>query len=280
MKTPYTFSILRYVHDIVTGEFVNVGVILFAPKVKYLNALCTVKYSRISTVFLDFNSEHFRKSVKYIQATIKEEGARLLNELPFKEPASSAKGFAARILPISDSSLQFSPEGYGMTDNPEKTLDQIFNRHVDKYYRKVEKTSRSDDDVWKVYKKPLENKNVLEHLKPHHLVGSNYDHEFKHCWKNKQWHVNQPISFDLIHAHEILDKANTWKGRIESLLEGGEEFKFNVLLGSPHNSKGNSSFVKAQNILNTIPCKTEFIKEDEAEEFAENLRKEIEAHTQ
>ena len=280
MKTPYTFSILRYVHDIVTGEFVNVGVILFAPKAKYLSASCTTKYSRISTIFTDFNSEHFRRSVRYIQATIEEEGARLLNELPFKEPATSAKGFATRILPINDSSLQFSPEGYGMTDNPEKTLEQIFSRYVEKYYGKSGRISRTNEDVWKVYQKPLKEKKVLEHLKPHKLVGLNYEHEFKHCWKNQQWHVNQPISFDLIDVHEILDKANTWKGRIESLLEGGEEFKFNVLLGSPHDSKIKTSFIKAQNILHTIPCKPEFIKEDEAEEFAENLRQEIEAHPQ
>jgi hypothetical protein len=280
MKTPYTFSILRYVHDIVTGEFVNVGVILFAPKAKYLSASCTTKYRRISNIFTDFNSEHFRKSVKYIQTTIQEEGARLLNELPFKEPATSAKGFAARILPINDSSLQFSPEGYGMTDNPEKTLQQVFNRYVEKYYGKSERTSRTNEDVWKVYQKPLKEKKVLEHLKPHKLAGLNYEHEFKHCWKNHRWHVNQPISFDLVDAHEILDKANTWKGRIESLLEGGEKFKINVLLGSPHDSFVTPSFIKAQNILNTIPCEREFFKEDEAEEFAENIRQEIEAHFQ
>ncbi len=68
MKIPYTFSILRYVHDIVTGEFVNVGVILFAPKAKYLSASCTTRYSRISKIFSDFDSEHFRKSVRYIRA--------------------------------------------------------------------------------------------------------------------------------------------------------------------------------------------------------------------
>jgi hypothetical protein len=29
MKTPYSFSVLRYIHDVVTGEFINVGVALF-----------------------------------------------------------------------------------------------------------------------------------------------------------------------------------------------------------------------------------------------------------
>jgi hypothetical protein len=32
MKTTYSFTILRYVHDIATGEFVNMGVALYAPE--------------------------------------------------------------------------------------------------------------------------------------------------------------------------------------------------------------------------------------------------------
>jgi hypothetical protein len=279
MKIPYTFSVLRYVHDILTGEFVNIGVILYAPKAKYLNAICTPRYTRLRKMFLDIDGDHFRKSVRYIQAKIEEEGERLLNELPFRDPPVSAKDFASKILPIDDSSLQFSPEGYGLTDNPEKTLEQIYNRYVEKYYEKSARPSRTDEDVWRVYKKPLEEKRILGHLKPHQIVGANYDHEFKYCWKNEKWHVNEPISFDLIDANEILDKAHKWKGRIESLMEGGEPFKFNVLLGSPRDEKVKSSFIKAQNILNTIPCEHDFIKEDEAEAFAEALKKTIAMHT-
>ncbi|MGO9273834.1 MAG: DUF3037 domain-containing protein [Terriglobia bacterium] len=48
MKIPYTFSVLRYVHDPVTTEFVNVGVALYAPDAKYLSAICTPHYARLS----------------------------------------------------------------------------------------------------------------------------------------------------------------------------------------------------------------------------------------
>lgn len=279
MKIPYTFSILRYIHDIVTGEFVNVGVILFAPKAKYLNASCTTKYSRMSKIFSDFNNEHFRKSVRYIQATIEKEGGRLLNELPFKEPAASAKGFAARILPVDDSSLQFSSEGYGMTDDPEKTLEQIFSRYVEKYYEKTERTSRTDEDVWRVYKKPFEENRILSHLKTHKIVGNDYEYEFNYSWKNETWHVNEPISFDLKDPNEIVDKAHKWLGRIESLVDGGEQFTMNILLGSPIESAVRKEYIKAQNILNKMPCDHYFVKEEEANQFAENVKKEIEIHS-
>ena len=32
MKTTFTYTVLRYVHDIATGEFVNMGVALDAPE--------------------------------------------------------------------------------------------------------------------------------------------------------------------------------------------------------------------------------------------------------
>jgi len=41
MKPQYSFTIVRYVHDVVGGEFVNVGVVLYAPDQDYVDAMCT-----------------------------------------------------------------------------------------------------------------------------------------------------------------------------------------------------------------------------------------------
>ncbi len=53
MKTTFTYTVLRYVHDIATGEFVNVGVALYAPEAKYVSALCNPRYSHLSKMFAD-----------------------------------------------------------------------------------------------------------------------------------------------------------------------------------------------------------------------------------
>ena len=44
----YTYCVLRYVHDTTSNEFVNVGVVLYAPKAKYLSALCRTTTARSS----------------------------------------------------------------------------------------------------------------------------------------------------------------------------------------------------------------------------------------
>ncbi len=278
MKILYSFSVLRYIHDIVTGEFINVGVVLYAPKAKFLSAICTSRYGRLSKMFSNISGDHYRQVARYIQARLEEEGERLASELPFDKMPKSVMDFTVRVLPIDDSSLQFSPEGYGLTENPHETLEQIYSRYVEKYYEKTEKHSRSDEDIWKVYKRHLEEKRILGNLKPHQIIGTNYDYEFKYCWKNEKWHIHEPVSFDLLEANFITDKANGWLGRITSLVDGGEPFKLNVLIGSPQDERLKSAFIKAQNIMHRMPCQHEFIREDEAEHFAENLKKEIESH--
>lgn len=278
MKIPYSFTVLRYIHDIVSGEFINVGVVLYAPKARFLSAICTPRYGRISKMFSNVAGDHFKNVTRYIQSKLDEEGERLSTELPFDKLPASVMDFTGRVLPVNDSSLQFSPEGYGVTANAQETLEQIYSRYVEKYYERPEKQSRSDEDIWKVYKKPLEEKRILANLVSHQISGLNYDYEFKYCWKNEQWRIQEPVSFDLVEASSITDKANAWLGRITSLADGGEPFKLNVLIGSPQDERLKSAFVKAQNILHKMPCEHEFIKEDEAEGFAEDLKKEIEAH--
>ncbi|HBR17087.1 MAG TPA: hypothetical protein DD725_05700 [Deltaproteobacteria bacterium] len=217
MKIPYSFTVLRYVHDVLSGEFINVGVVLFAPSAKFLDARCTAKYGRLSKMFSDVNKDHFRKSARFIQDRMEEEGRRLRDELQLEKVPGGIKEVAAKVLPVDDSSLQFSPEGYGLTDDPQKTLDQIYSRYVEKYHEKVERQRRTEDDVWRTFKKPLEEKKVLEHLKPHIIASKDYELEFKHCRKNDVWHAYQPISFDLQDADEIVEKAARWVGRMMSI---------------------------------------------------------------
>lgn len=215
---------------------------------------------------------------RYIQARLEEEGGRLASELPFDKLPLGVLEFTIKILPADDSSLQFSPEGYGVSENLQATLEQLYNRYVEKYYDKPEKHARNDEEVWRVFKKPLEEKRILGNLKPHQIVGNNYEYEFKYCWKNEVWRIHEPVSFDLVETNSITDKANVWLGRIMSLHDGGEPFQLNLLLGAPQDERLKAAYVKAKNIMNNMPCKHEFIAEDEADDFAESLRREIEEH--
>jgi hypothetical protein len=276
MKTPYTFSVLKYVHDPVTLEFANIGVALYAPEAKYLSALCTPHYGRLSKMFARVDGEHFRQLTRYLQDQIDVLGQRLLTELPFDGPARDIQLLLAKVLPRDDSAIQFSPAGAGLTSDPERTLNELYERFVERYAAPAEYPSRNDEEVWRVFKKPLEERHVIRCLKAKRIVAPNYDYEFKTARKNEIWHAYEPVSFDLVEASSILDKANTWLGRIGSLIDSRDKFKPYFLLGSPREEKLRTPFVKAQNILHKMPCDHEFVQENEAEDFAEELKKEVE----
>jgi hypothetical protein len=137
---------------------------------------------------------------------------------------------------------------------------------------------RDDEDVWKVFREPLEKRHLTSHLTPKRIVASSYDYEFERSWKNEIWHVCEPVSFDMVDAGSILDKANRWVGRATSLNDSSEQFKIHMLLGEPQDDRLQNTFVKAQNILNKMPGQKEFIRESEAEAFADELAREVHAH--
>lgn len=278
MRTPYSFSVLRYIHDPVTQEFVNIGVAMYSQQAGFFRAVCTTHYARITHLFTKIDGNRFRQLARHIQEQVNAVGESLVSELPF-EPGRIIEHLLGRVLPPDDSSLQFStPAGVGLSHDLEKTLNELFDRYVERYAARPGATRRDDEDVWRVFREPLERQAVTSHLTPKRIVASNYDFDFERAWKNSIWHVYQPVSFDMVDAGSMLDKANRWVGRAASLNDSSELFKIHLLLGEPQDEGLKPTFIKAQNILNKMPGQKEFVRESEAEAFAEELGREIKAH--
>jgi len=278
MKTTYSFVVLRYAHDVVSGEFVNVGVALYAPEVKYIDCLCNTRYGRLTRMFITVDGDYFRGLVKYIEARFEEMGDKLRSELPLHGTPKNIAEIAKSILPPDDSSLQWSEAGGGITDDPAKTLEELYVRFVERYEERQQRPRREDGDVWRVFKRELETRHVLSHLKTKRIVAQNYEYEFQHAWKNQKWHLYEPVSFDLIEPDSLLDKANRWLGRAMTLNDSSEPFKLHLLLGEPALDSLRSAYTKAENILNKIPVEKEFVRERDAQEFSETLASEIAVH--
>jgi Protein of unknown function (DUF3037) len=277
MKVAYSFSVLRYVHDPVSQEFVNIGVAVFSPKARYLRATCTTNYGRISHLFEKIDGQRFRQLTRAIQEQIRSVGEDYKRSLPF-ESAPTVDQLLARVLPPDDSGIQFSKAGVGLSADLDQTLDKLYQRHVERYAALGESPRRTDEDVWRVFREPLDRVNITQRLKPKQIVAPSYEYEFERSWKNEIWHVYEPVSFDMVEAASVLDKANRWVGRATSLMDSSEPFRIHMLLGEPTDDRLKGTFVKAQNILNKMPVKKEFIHESEAQAFAEELAREVTKH--
>src|SRR2546421_12030119 len=61
---PYTYSVIRYLHDPATGEMLNIGVILCAPAARVIEGRLEFRYERLSDAFVDFDGEHYRRTLQ------------------------------------------------------------------------------------------------------------------------------------------------------------------------------------------------------------------------
>jgi hypothetical protein len=261
----------------VTQEFINIGIAVFSQEARYFRAICTTRYARITSLFQKIDGQRFRQLSQYIQDQICAVGREYETALPF-ESGATIEGLLARVLPPDDSAIQFSKAGVGLSSDLDRTLNELFQRHVERYALSGEAPSRSDEDVWHVFREPLDRAFVTPRLKPKRIVAANYEYPFQQAWKNEIWHVYEPVSFDLVEASSMLDKANRWVGRATSLMDSADPHRIYLLLGGPQDERLQPSFIKAQNILNKMPGGPEFIQESEADDFAQELAREVQGH--
>jgi DUF3037 family protein len=132
MKVAYSFSTLRYVHDPVTQEFVNVGVAIFSPEARYFRAICTPSYSRVTRMFGKIDGQGFRQFSRHIQDRICAMG-QAYSSASAPEGKLTMEGMLAKILPADDSALQFSSVGVGLSGDLDRTLNELYQRHVQRY---------------------------------------------------------------------------------------------------------------------------------------------------
>lgn len=277
MKTTYSYVSLRYVHDVVTGEFANIGVVLYAPDERLLEARFTTSYERLNAIFLKIDNAHFRALMRYLTNRFEEIGEDLQNSLDLL-PVGGIAQLVRQVLPPDDSSLQWSEVGGGFTEDAEETLRQLFARLVERYVRESELPSRTDDEIARPFKAALERRHVAQKLRQKKIEARDYQYEFAFGWQNSVWHVYEPVSFDLMNPGSIIEKANTWLGRGTALQDSREKFKLHLLLGEPRQPGTSKAFEHARHLLARIPGHPELVREDRLSEFADDVAERVSQH--
>lgn len=277
MKTAYSYVTLRYVHDVVTGEFANIGVVVYAPDQRALQARFTTSYERLNAIFLKIDHAHFRAMVRYLSNRFAEMAEGLRDSLALT-PVTNLKELVRQVLPPDDSSLQWSETSGGLTSNLEQTVQELYARLVERYERSAEQQSRSDEDVARPFKAKLERKKVGLKVGEKQITAKDYDYNFQFAWKNSVWHLYEPVSFDLIDPGSIVEKANKWLGRGVALQDANEQFKLYFLLGEPKQPATRKAFDHARHLLQKIPGQTKLVRESELDEFTDRVATDIAQH--
>ncbi|HEY0461236.1 MAG TPA: DUF3037 domain-containing protein [Pyrinomonadaceae bacterium] len=277
-RLSYTYCSVKYVHDPAAGEMLNIGVLLFSAEKRQVVAKFERTYERLSSVFANFDGNHYRAVISNLEYSVLRLNRNFEPSLFNKEPFKDIKELFGLLVPDLGLSIQFGTVLAGITNDLEDEVERIFHRLITSQYPQKEKRSRSDEEVWAVFNRPLAKKQLTQYLKPKHFTSNEYDLKFDYTYKNHKTHILDPITMDYAQEESIQSKAIKILGQAITL-EGNKEIgKLYLLLGEPRTAAHYKAYIKAKNLLNKIPLEKEFVEEREAEDFAKELASEMKRH--
>ena len=275
--TSYHFSILRYVHDASTEEFVNIGVAMWMPDRSKLLFRVNERISRLSNFFKDIDGPSYRQMICNIKSASDFEWASDNIDTAYlsKNAADYASEVFDGIVREDASCFQWSRLMSGISKDAERRFDELFEEFVRYHESPPASHLRSSvTGIWKEVQHALKLHDLDRHVRYNEKIQApNYDYTFRMGWNNGMRQVLEPISFALKEPKRIVDKANTWSGRLFSLSKDNT-FGFTAVVAPPEN--GNmEAFNDGLAILNGAKSTRAIITEDEINDFMFEIEKEL-----
>lgn len=230
-KVTYEYQLLRYRHDVASGEFVNIGLVYFDPKTGFLRTRMTEKKSRLSHFYGQISGDFLLKSLKALQCAFSDLGKKIIDkQLIF----NYIEHLTASVLPADDNTLFFSEPFNGFHFDHQKAFESLYERLIGQYSKETTEPRHDDHYAWtKVYKQYFDEQKITKCLKLHQIKTQCDVIDFDHSVKNGIWHCVQPLSFDLKKKQDIKDKIYRWSGLVNELQTVEETHHIYLMLLMP-----------------------------------------------
>ena len=277
MKKTYSYTIIKYVHDPVADEALNVGVLVYAVESRFIESRFEYNFERYSQAFANFDSQHYRQVLRNFETAIEDLREQMAAGDLFSQLPSDAPAVVARVWPDTYLSFRSGPSLRGIASNLAGVAAELFRRFVESQYASSRQVRRSDEEVWGTYRRKL-----LGTVGPRALKEKTFSTEalsvtFPYCVKNEKWHILHPISFDYARSSSIADTAAKWLGETTVLADNDEmrSAKLYLLLGAPTDKRYAEAYTRAKRILEKIPIPHSVYEEHQVNEFAADIAEHV-----
>lgn len=239
MKAKYEAVAVRYVHDVLTGEFLNIGVVVMCHTQGFLRSRFISQWTRVTDAFCNADKVHLVRVVAALQSECaswmkheEKQGTKTMF------PDEHIGTFLRRVVPDLDGAIQFSPVAMGLASDLEVATEQMFVRYVTKHSPTLEASeSRTDEEIWQRFAAQTGRRKLLEKLRPHELVGEHFSLTFESSWVNGVVNVVQSISLDMKQPRDISEKSVSWFGKVKALTPKRSHSLVSLLVGLPPSSR-------------------------------------------
>ncbi len=277
----YTYSLIRFRPDLISGESINVGVVLLSRDARQISVRMQPRLGHVSKLWPSLRIRFAEKYLKRLAGDLTVQSLLSYDDLFGSEEFKSSCDFVSRVLPKDSSSVFFDFGGCGVTVDIEAEADILMESLVRNV--KVVKRSRKDDAaVWTGIKRHFDERGVTRYLTGFSVQGKLDQMHFDHAWQNGKWHCLKPMSFDYLNGNDIREKARSWAGNWSALIEASEDFTPYLILSRPSSESLLEPYNQVKSLLTEIPGpngkKAEVLEEDDAATLAERFKGMISEH--
>jgi hypothetical protein len=221
MNTACHYAIVRFTPFVETGEFANVGILMFAPNARYFGfKLLGNRYARVTNFFEQMDAKVFRSSMN----TFREELQRIDGMLKRMGTDRRLKTLDregtlrlwGEIIKPRETMLRFSESRVVLATEPRAKLQALYEYYVERNFVNREYQEQMLERGVRGW---LREANLLDRFHPARVGNDEYHAQFPFVAgpDDKPEKIIKPLNLDYAEASKIIDHGGQWIVRINAL---------------------------------------------------------------
>lgn len=221
MNTACHYAIVRFMPFVETGEFANVGVVMFAPNARYFGfKLLGNRYARVTNFFEQMDAKVFRASM----STFREELQRIdgmLKQLGTDRRLKTLDRDGAvrlwgEIIKPRETMLRFSDSRVVLAEEPRAKMLALFEYYVERNFVNRE---YQEQILERGVRGWLRDAKLLNQFHAGRVGNDEYHAQFPFVAgpDDKPEKIIKPLNLDYAEASKIIDHGGQWVVRINAL---------------------------------------------------------------
>jgi len=279
MSGVFKYSLLKYVHSDLLGEYLNVGILLYFPDSDILRFVFPKSLARLKDLYKDHFSEKLVLSIlKTLDQTSRERNIhRNLSSSNFIQYDFS--DLQQWLLPVDSTALRFGPVKTAVAYGQEEIIVRDYFKMFFSYFeRNVAHGKRNDEDfISKKLKGILRRKDseyqrfIIPDAEVSAPILPDGKFLFDFSWNNHVTHYVKPISFDLVESKSINTKAAQYFGYLSALADQIGNDSIDILTTRPQDRNLWGNYDKALTMIDKVAIKKNIIPQSDYENYAQDL---------
>ena len=276
MKNIFQFSLFQYHNSLVSGEVLNIALLVLFPEQRKLHFLYPSSLTRLKAAYPNAVAERTLKACfKGIAKRVE-----VVNRQPeiFDDYLNDSQSFIDNQLFVRDASvLQFGRIHTGVlyTEDLNRIASQLYDLYLSVYDLKENQSKHTDEYIVHRYKNGLKQQNgdLFTKIKENVEIENQ---KFPFAWQNGTYNLVNPVSFDLERADSINRKATFNVGKLTLLQVYAQEnhARFDLLLTKPKRAALFKEYDNAVKLLEKIGS-TRIWEEGQLDEYIEKTAREL-----